>query len=156
MLILTHHQLFWVNLQNNTSKEGLFFFIWTRCGVDENLNNWINFKELMYRSLIVQNVEREHDVISIPTQVQVGRFTYMFCYQFLMTFRCFGIFPIGRTGFLHLNNTRKKRYRAGRTNRSNRPTKVSLHWTGFKFGIYPQKHRAQLVQDAKRPCKCIL
>ena len=38
---------------------------------------------------------------------QVGRFTFAFCYQFLMTFRCFGIFPLDRTGFCHLHNTRK-------------------------------------------------
>ena len=30
---------------------------------------------------------------------QVGRFTYAFCYQFLMIFHCFGIFPLDRTGF---------------------------------------------------------
>ena len=41
-------------------------------------------------------------------------------------------------------------YRAGRANRSNRPTKGSLHWTGFKFGICPQKHRAQLLQEEKK------
>ena len=34
-----------------------------------------------------------------------------------------------------LYNTRKKRYRAGRANRSNRPTKVSLHCTGFNLAF---------------------
>ena len=38
---------------------------------------------------------------------QVGHFTYALCYQFLMVFRCFGIFPLDRTGFCHLHNTRK-------------------------------------------------
>ena len=38
---------------------------------------------------------------------QVGSFTYALCYQFLMIFRCFGIFPLDRTGFCHLHNTRK-------------------------------------------------
>ena len=38
---------------------------------------------------------------------QVGRFTYAFCYQFLMIFRCFGIFPLDRTCFCYLHNTRK-------------------------------------------------
>ena len=58
--------------------------------------------------------------------------------------------------FSHLHNTRKKRYRGGRANRSNRPTKVSLYWTGFTFGFCPQKHRAQLLKDAKRSCYRIL
>ena len=40
-------------------------------------------------------------------------------------------------------------YRAGRANRSNRPTKVMLYCTGFKFGICPQKQRTQHLQDAK-------
>ena len=30
---------------------------------------------------------------------QVGRFTYAFCYQFLVIFRCFDIFPLDRIGF---------------------------------------------------------
>ena len=38
---------------------------------------------------------------------QVGRFMYAFWYQFRLIFRCFGIFPIDRTVFLHLHNTRK-------------------------------------------------
>ena len=38
---------------------------------------------------------------------QVGRFTYTFCCQFLMIFRCFGTFPLDRTGVCHLHNTRK-------------------------------------------------
>ena len=38
---------------------------------------------------------------------QLGRLTYAFCYQLLMIFRCFGIFPLDRTGFFQLHNTRK-------------------------------------------------
>ena len=30
---------------------------------------------------------------------QVGRFTFAFCYQFLMIFLCFGIFPFDCTSF---------------------------------------------------------
>ena len=30
---------------------------------------------------------------------QVGRFTFAFCYQFLMIFLCFRIFPFDRTSF---------------------------------------------------------
>ena len=30
---------------------------------------------------------------------KVGRCAYAFCYQFLMIFRCFGMFPLERTGF---------------------------------------------------------
>ena len=33
---------------------------------------------------------------------QVGRFTYAFCCQFLMIFRCFGIFLLDRTGVFTL------------------------------------------------------
>ena len=63
-----------------------------------------------------------------------------FCYQSSMIFRCFGILSLHRIGYFTF---------IGREKRSNRPTKVSLHWTGFKFGIYSQKLHAQLLQDAK-------
>ena len=53
---------------------------------------------------------------------QIGCFTYAFCYQFLVMFRCFGIFPLDCTGVFHLHNTRKQ-YPAGHANRSNRPAK---------------------------------
>ena len=38
---------------------------------------------------------------------QVGRFTFAFCNQFLIILRCFGIYPLDRTGVYHLHNTRK-------------------------------------------------
>ena len=61
---------------------------------------------------------KEHDdFANFSVLCQVGRFTYAFCYQFIMIFPCFGIFPLDRTGFCHLHNTRKYRYRAGRANR---------------------------------------
>ena len=38
---------------------------------------------------------------------QVGRFTFAFCYQFLMIFLCFGIFSFDRISLFHFHNTRK-------------------------------------------------
>ena len=57
----------------------------------------------------------------------------------------------------HLHNTRKKRYLAGRANRSNRPTKVSLHWTVVveyfspNSRIFPRKnyHIVEFPQGGK-------
>ena len=48
------------------------------------------------------------DFADLIVLCQVGRFMHAFCFQFLMIFRCFGIFHIDRTGFLHLHtcNTR--------------------------------------------------
>ena len=40
------------------------------------------------------------DFTNFSILCQVGRFTYVFCYQFLMVFRWFGIFPLDRTGFV--------------------------------------------------------
>ena len=59
------------------------------------------------------------DFANFSVLCQVGCFTFAFCYQFLIIFRCFGIFALDRTGFCLLHNTRKQRYREGRTNRSN-------------------------------------
>ena len=39
------------------------------------------------------------DFADISVLCKVGRFTYAFCYQFLMIFRCFGIFPLDGTCF---------------------------------------------------------
>ena len=39
------------------------------------------------------------DFADISVFSQVGRFTHAFCYQFLMIFRRFGIFPRDRTVF---------------------------------------------------------
>ena len=47
------------------------------------------------------------DFASFSVLSQVGRFTFAFCFQFPMIFRCFGIFPLDLTGFCHLHNTRK-------------------------------------------------
>ena len=47
------------------------------------------------------------DFANLSVLCQVGRFTFAFCYQFLMIFLCFSIFPFDRTSLFHLNNTRK-------------------------------------------------
>ena len=47
------------------------------------------------------------DFVNFSVLYQVGRFTYAFSYQFLVIFLCFGIFPLDRTGFCHLHNSRK-------------------------------------------------
>ena len=60
------------------------------------------------------------DFVDLSGLCQVGRFTYACYYQFLMIFCCFGIFSLDCTVFFI---TQKYRYRAGRANRSNRPTK---------------------------------
>ena len=39
------------------------------------------------------------DFADLCVLCQVGRFTFAFCYQFLMIFLCFGIFPFDRTSF---------------------------------------------------------
>ena len=49
-------------------------------------------------------------------------------------------FPSNRLFYIHM--TRKVRYRAGHAIPSNRPTEVSLHWTGFKFGNPTDKQHA--------------
>ena len=40
------------------------------------------------------------DLANFTVLCKVGRFTYAFCYQFLIIFRCFGIFPLDCTGFV--------------------------------------------------------
>ena len=39
------------------------------------------------------------DFADFSVLCQVGRFTFAFCYQFLMIFLCVGIFPFERTSF---------------------------------------------------------
>ena len=39
------------------------------------------------------------DFADFSVLCQVGRFKFAFCYQFLMIFLCFGIFPFDRTSF---------------------------------------------------------
>ena len=39
------------------------------------------------------------DFADLSVLCQVGRFTFVFCYQFLIIFLCFGIFPFDRTRF---------------------------------------------------------
>ena len=39
------------------------------------------------------------DFADFSVLCQVGRFTFAFCYQFLMIFLCFGIFPFDRSSF---------------------------------------------------------
>ena len=53
------------------------------------------------------------DFADFSVLCQLGLFTYVFCYQLLMIFRCFGIFLLDCTDFFQLYNTRKKSYRAG-------------------------------------------
>ena len=92
-------------------------------------------------------------LMTLSILVHCARLCVCVCF---ITFRWFvRIFSFDRTRFFHLRHTRKKRYRTGSANRSNRPTKVSLDCTRFKFGICPQKHRAQLLQAAKWPCNRI-
>ena len=47
------------------------------------------------------------DFANFSVLCQVGRSTSAFCYQFLMIFRYFGMFPLDPTGFCQLRNTRK-------------------------------------------------
>ena len=47
------------------------------------------------------------DFANLSVLCQVVRFTYAFCYQFLLIFCCFWIFPHDRIGFSDLQNTRK-------------------------------------------------
>ena len=76
------------------------------------------------------------DFADLSVLCQLRLFTYAFCYQFLMILLLWNI-PSRSYLFFQLYDTLKQSYRAGRANRSNRPTKVSHHWTGFKFGICP-------------------
>ena len=39
------------------------------------------------------------DFADFSVLCQVGRFMHAFCYQFLVIFRCFAIFPLDRTDF---------------------------------------------------------
>ena len=39
------------------------------------------------------------DSVDFSVLCQVGRFTFLFCYQFLMIFLCFGIFSFDRTSY---------------------------------------------------------
>ena len=77
------------------------------------------------------------DFANCSVWCQVGRFTNAVCYQYLMIFRLLE-YSLATVLFFHLHSIRNQIYRAGRAIYSNRPTKVLLHWTGFKFGIGPK------------------
>ena len=89
------------------------------------------------------------DFTDFSVLCKVGRFTFAFCYQFLMIFLWFGIFPFDRTSFfpLIIPGSRDIVYVV---------QNVQMDLQKFRFtepgslGICPQKHRAQVLQDAKR------
>ena len=87
---------------------------------------------------------------------QLGRFTYAFCFQFLMIFRCFGIFPLDRAGFFtFIIPGGRDIVQVVQTVQIDLQ-KFRFTEPRFNFGICPKTHRAQLLQDAKRQCNRIL
>ena len=89
-----------------------------------------SFRANCHRSRSVKAaVQSAYDFADFSVLCQVGRFAFAFCYQFLMIFLYFRIFPFDRTSFFTFIIP-GSRYRAGLANCSNRRTKVSLHCTG--------------------------
>ena len=90
--------IFWQDIF--THLDQCFFLLWTQLQ-DDGRNMLRHFKDKL--SLI--NVSRGRcpkvldDFADFSVLCQVGCFTYAFCYQSLMIFRCFGIFPLDCTGF---------------------------------------------------------
>ena len=92
------------------------------------------------------------DFTNLSVLCQVVRFTYAFCYQFLMSFRCFGIFPLDRTGFFTFIIPGSRDIVQVVQTVQIDLQKFRITAPRLKYGICPQKHRAQLLQRAKRPC----
>ena len=148
--------MFWQDILTHLGQ--CFFLLCTHIQDDEKqMPRKFNDKLSLIKVSKGRSPKALDDFADFSAFCQLGRFTYafFFFYQLLMIFRCFGLFPLNQTWFFQLYNNRKYCYRAGRVNRSNWPTMVLPHWTWFNFGIFPQKHRAQLLQDAKRSCKLL-
>ena len=80
---------------------GQYFFLLCTQIQDDEIKMPIKFYDQL--SLIKVSKGRSpkalDDFVDFSVLSQVGRFTHAFCYQFLMIFRCFEIFPLDRTGF---------------------------------------------------------
>ena len=73
-----------------------------------------------------------------------------------MSFRYFGIFPLDRTDFFTIVIPGSRDIvQVVQTVQIDLQT-FRFTEPRFKYGIRPQKHRAQLLQCAKRPCNRIL
>ena len=90
------------------------------------------------------------DFADFSALCQVGRFTFAFYYQFLMIFLCFGIFPVDSTSFHTFVITGSRDIVQVVQNVPIDLQKFRFTVPGSNLAFCPQKHRAQLLQDAKK------